>query len=197
MIALCCLLSLVVVACSGGEDDSELAQEEGASGVAVGGDQGGLTADAASEAGSVALPVPPEESEGPVSVDAGVNAWVDAATDAESTFATDVDTASYTLARAAVERGALPDPAGVRVEEFVNAQPGGYTAPQEGFAIRVDQTTSTLRSEPDAQLVRVGLQAAVPPGPRAPIALTFVVDTSGSMERAKAAWSSCAARSTC
>lgn len=125
--------------------------------------------------------LPPPDQAGPVSVDAGVNPWIDTRDDAQSTFATDVDTASYALTRAAVEGGALPDPASVRVEEFVNALPGGYEAPAEGFRIQIDGTTSPLRSEPGARLVRIGLQAARPAGPRAPVALTFVVDTSGSM----------------
>src|SRR5690349_5326801 len=40
--------------------------------------------------------------------DYGVNPWTDAAKDRLSTFAADVDTASYTLARRKLSEGALP-----------------------------------------------------------------------------------------
>ncbi len=54
------------------------------------------------------------------------------ATSPPRTFAADVDTGSYSLARAYLERGALPDEAAVRVEEFVNAFDYGYRAAREG-----------------------------------------------------------------
>src|SRR5690606_16171230 len=62
--------------------------------------------------------------------DWGKNPWVETAKDRLSTFAADVDTASYTIARRKLEEGTLPPPASVRVEEFVNyfryafAEPG-------------------------------------------------------------------------
>lgn len=53
----------------------------------------------------------------------GVNPFVNTLRDHLSTFAMDVDTASYTLARAALRAGKLPDPKTIRVEEFINAFP--------------------------------------------------------------------------
>ena len=50
----------------------------------------------------------------------GVNPFIDTEDDHLSTFAMDVDTASYTVARRFVQDGNLPDPDSVRVEEFVN-----------------------------------------------------------------------------
>ena len=71
--------------------------------------------------------------------DPGVNSFVDAAEDRESTFGLDVDTASYTIARRWIEDGNLPDPASIRVEEFVNAFDQGYAAPEaDTFAIHAD-----------------------------------------------------------
>jgi len=137
--------------------------------------------------GSVAAPQPPPVEQapppdGPVSADPGVNGWTETASDPLSTFATDVDTASYALARGAVRRGVLPEPGAVRVEEFVNALDGGYAPPADGaFSVSVDATTSPFRSEEGARLVRVGLRAADPAQDRRPVALTFVVDVSGSM----------------
>src|SRR4051812_47962717 len=56
-----------------------------------------------------------------------------------STFALDVDTASYGYARGTLKEGRLPDPAQVRPEEFVNAFRQGYAEPPgDGFAIQVD-----------------------------------------------------------
>jgi len=50
----------------------------------------------------------------------GVNPFVDARQDHLSTFAMDVDTASYALARRYIMEGHLPPAEAVRVEEFVN-----------------------------------------------------------------------------
>src|SRR5690606_23099004 len=53
--------------------------------------------------------------------EAGTHPFVATRADALSTFALDVDTGSYTLVRSYLERGQLPPPAAVRVEEIVNA----------------------------------------------------------------------------
>ncbi|MEI7903135.1 MAG: von Willebrand factor type A domain-containing protein, partial [bacterium] len=52
---------------------------------------------------------------------AAFNPFVAAAGQPFSTFAMDVDTASYTLTRQAVRSGAMPEPERVRTEEIVNA----------------------------------------------------------------------------
>ena len=110
-----------------------------------------------------------------------------------STFAMDVDTASYTYARGQVLDGRRPDPATVRPEEFVNAFKQGYRQPDgNGFTIQVDgaRLPSTHRIGPgpvpedgsSVRLMRVGLQTrAENPAARPDAALTFVIDVSGSM----------------
>src|SRR5690606_12521578 len=50
----------------------------------------------------------------------GVNPFIDTEDDALSTFALDVDTGSYTIARRFLADGFLPDKDSVRVEEYVN-----------------------------------------------------------------------------
>ena len=50
-----------------------------------------------------------------------VNPWVLSEQDALSTFALDVDTASYALCRQYIQHGFLPPAGAVRMEEFVNA----------------------------------------------------------------------------
>ena len=54
-------------------------------------------------------------------VDSGDSTFVATADDAESTFALDVDTGSYRTALAQLASGSAPDPASIRVEEWLNA----------------------------------------------------------------------------
>src|SRR5919106_2129520 len=69
----------------------------------------------------------------------GVNPFIDTEDDALSTFALDVDTGSYTVARRVLTDGNLPDRDSVRVEEYVNAFPTAFDAPSaDPFAIAVD-----------------------------------------------------------
>ncbi|MCX4575079.1 VWA domain-containing protein [Streptomyces sp. NBC_01571] len=98
-----------------------------------------------------------------------------------STFALDVDTASYGYARRSLADGRLPDPATVRPEEFVNSFRQDYRRPEgNGFSVTVDGART--RDE-DWSLVRVGLatRTSAREGERPPAALTFVIDVSGSM----------------
>jgi Ca-activated chloride channel homolog len=116
--------------------------------------------------------------------DPGVNPFVDPREDNESTFGLDVDTASYTVARRYVGDGFLPDPASVRVEEFVNYFDQGYAAPEaDAFAIHLDGGPSPFIA-PDEVMLRIGLKAReVSERSRPAAALTFVIDVSGSMAR--------------
>ena len=112
----------------------------------------------------------------------GYRQFIDASQDPISTFALDVDTGSYTITRRWLEEGVLPPPEAVRVEEFVNAFDYDYEVPRRGLEISVDGGPSPF--DRDNVLVRVGVQAEViPDGERPPVALTFIVDTSGSMDQ--------------
>ncbi|MFJ8127725.1 vWA domain-containing protein [Streptomyces hydrogenans] len=98
-----------------------------------------------------------------------------------STFALDVDTASYGYARRSLADGRLPDPATVRPEEFVNSFRPDYPRPaDDGFSVTVDGARTGAEGW---SLVRVGLatRGADRTDERPPAALTFVVDVSGSM----------------
>jgi Ca-activated chloride channel homolog len=116
--------------------------------------------------------------------DPGVNPFVDPVEDRVSTFALDVDTASYTIAQRYVDDGNRPDPASVRVEEWVNAFDQGYPEPDDDtFAIIADGGPTPFTGR-DEVLLRIGLQARdVRKHAREDAALTFVIDTSGSMAR--------------
>ncbi|KFG75446.1 vWA domain-containing protein [Streptomyces mutabilis] len=98
-----------------------------------------------------------------------------------STFALDVDTASYGYARRTLAEGRLPDPSTVRPEEFVNSFRQDYDRPDgDGFTVTVDGARA---DEEDWSLIRVGLatRSAEQRDERPPAALTFVIDVSGSM----------------
>ena len=113
--------------------------------------------------------------------DYGIRTFVDTRFDPLSTFSLDVDTGSYTIGRNFVEQGQLPPRESVRVEEYVNFFDYGYDAPRDGLDIEVDGGPSPF--DDDTWLVRVGVQAAeIEADERQPVALTFVVDTSGSMD---------------
>ena len=114
----------------------------------------------------------------------GVNPSIDPSQDRVSTFGLDVDTASYTVARRYINDGNLPDPASVRVEEYVNFFDQGYAAPQNGtFAIYCDGGPSPFLNE-DEVLLRIGIKARdVTRRERPDASLTFVIDISGSMAR--------------
>lgn len=112
----------------------------------------------------------------------GDNAVVRAADDPLSTFAADVDTASWALARNYLVQGHLPPKAAVRTEECVNAFRQELAPPAEGdFAIQLEAAPTPFAPEGHL-LLRVGLKAReVARAERKPLNLVFVVDKSGSM----------------
>ena len=115
----------------------------------------------------------------------GVNPFLDTEDERLSTFAMDVDTASYSVARRYLTEGHLPPSEAVRVEEFVNAFKYDYTAPTEGaFAIHFEGAPSKFADTKRTRLLRIGLKGRViPDEDRKDAILTFVIDVSGSMDR--------------
>lgn len=113
----------------------------------------------------------------------GVNPLIPAEEDALSTFAVDVDNASYTLARLYLQQGNLPPQEAVRLEECVNFFRQDYpTFHDDDFRIFVDGAPAPFN--PGYELVRVGIAArSVAPEDRRPADLVFVIDVSGSMDR--------------
>lgn len=113
----------------------------------------------------------------------GVNPFVSAEDDNLSTFAVDIDDASFIMARTYLQRGNLPPEEVIRVEEFVNHFDYGYDAPErEPFNIFIEGSPSPFGK--GYNLLRIGIKGRViPPDDRKPAVLTFVVDVSGSMAR--------------
>jgi Ca-activated chloride channel family protein len=116
----------------------------------------------------------------------GVNPFVDTEDDHLSTFATDVDTGSYTVCRGYLHDGHLPPEKAVRVEEFVNYFKYGYEAPQEDdFAVYTEGCPWSFgEGRKNSYLLRIGLKGKqISEENRKPAILTFVIDVSGSMSR--------------
>ena len=114
----------------------------------------------------------------------GDNAFENALIDNQSTFATDVDTASYTLARNYLAKGHVPPREQVRTEEFVNFFRADVPPPFEStFGIHMELAPSPFGQAGEHWMLRVVVRGKdVERTERAPLSLTFVIDTSGSMK---------------
>jgi Ca-activated chloride channel family protein len=113
--------------------------------------------------------------------DYGTNYFVRTRDDRFSTFAVDVDDASYTLARRYLQEGNLPPREAIRLEEFVNHFDYGYNPPDhDKFRIFTELAPSPFR--PDLSVMKIGIKGReTERGERKPMNLTFVIDVSGSM----------------
>jgi Ca-activated chloride channel family protein len=105
-------------------------------------------------------------------------------TDPVSTFSIDVDTASYSFVRGLLKDGYLPDPDAVRLEEMINYFPYDYPAPTS-LDVPFKATMAVVPTPWNArtELLEIGIKGYVPPATeRKPMNLTFLIDTSGSMD---------------
>ncbi len=114
----------------------------------------------------------------------GDNAFVFAHQDPLATLSADVDTASYALARNYLRSGNLPPEAAVRTEEFLNYFKPDVPAPSEStFAIHTELAPSRFGPTADHWMLRVVVRGKeVSKEERKPLALTIVLDVSGSMK---------------
>ena len=100
-----------------------------------------------------------------------------------STFSVDVDTASYSFVRSALNRGVLPQRDAVRVEELINYFDYGYQVADtraEPFKANVSIMPTPWNTH--TKLMRIGIKGFELPRTDAPKAnLVFLIDTSGSM----------------
>ncbi|HEX5724595.1 MAG TPA: VWA domain-containing protein [Longimicrobiaceae bacterium] len=100
-----------------------------------------------------------------------------------STFAIDVDAASYGNVRRFLGGGSLPPIDAVRIEELVNYFDYDYPDPEDGHPFSVTTETSTAPWNPAHRLVHVGIQGRRMDARDLPPAnLVFLVDVSGSMD---------------
>ncbi|MEZ4339286.1 MAG: VWA domain-containing protein [Sandaracinaceae bacterium] len=112
------------------------------------------------------------------------NDFVPTRDEAISTFAVDVDTASFTNVRRFLFDGMLPPPDAVRVEEMLNYFDHDYAAPsaRERHPFLVHTETGECPWAPTHRLLQVGVQGRrLHPSDLPPRNLVFLVDVSGSM----------------
>jgi secreted protein with Ig-like and vWFA domain len=108
--------------------------------------------------------------------------FLSAADNPLSTFAIDVDTASYANVRRFITQGQLPPAGAVRTEELINYFPYRYPAPGPGQPFAASMEVAACPWNPEARLVRIGLKGReVPITDRPPANLVFLIDVSGSM----------------
>ncbi|WP_248305022.1 VWA domain-containing protein [Devosia sp. FKR38] len=110
-----------------------------------------------------------------------------AAEEPVSTFSIDVDTASYSYVRRALEDGYVPEPDAVRIEEMVNYFPYDYPAATGADApFKPTMAVFPTPWNPKTELLQIGIKGYVPPadGVHKPSNLVFLIDTSGSMDEA-------------
>ena len=151
----------------------------GGLGLRGGGAVGGV---AMGRAFGAAAPAADQVGDGETYGDYGVNSWTDTAKDHLSTFAADVDTASYTIARRKIVEGQMPPAESVRVEEFLNYFKYRYPQP-EGGALGVTMDAAPSPFSAGKHLLRVGIQGRrLSVSERKAAHLTFLVDVSGSMQ---------------
>lgn len=99
-----------------------------------------------------------------------------------STFAVDVDTASYSNTRRFLNENQLPPKDAVRIEEFINYFSYDYPQPVGTAPFSVTTEVSSCPWDASHRLVHIGLQGKriaqenLPPGN-----LVFLIDVSGSM----------------
>ncbi|MEK7683944.1 MAG: von Willebrand factor type A domain-containing protein, partial [Verrucomicrobiota bacterium] len=109
---------------------------------------------------------------------------VSARDNAFSTFSLNVSDVSFKLAGASLESGAMPDPASIRVEEFVNAFNYRDPAPQPGARLAFAWERARYPFAHNRDVLRFSIQtAARGREPQKPLNLVILLDNSGSMER--------------
>ena len=99
-----------------------------------------------------------------------------------STFAAEVDTASYSIVRSMLRLGQIPPKDAIRIEELINYFPYDYPNPvgDQAFASQVSVVQTPWNE--NTKLVHIGIKGKeVSPDARKPLDVVFLVDTSGSM----------------
>lgn len=99
-----------------------------------------------------------------------------------STFAIDVDTASYANVRRFLNQGRRPPVDAVRIEELLNYFPYRYAPPAGSDPVGVTLEVAAAPWAPGHRLVRIGLKGReIATGERPAANLVFLLDVSGSM----------------
>ncbi|MBN2413099.1 von Willebrand factor type A domain-containing protein [candidate division KSB1 bacterium] len=103
-----------------------------------------------------------------------------------STFAADVDAASYSNARRFIMRDQLPYKDAVRSEEFINYFNYDYKIPEDEHPLSINMEYSECPWNEKCQLIHIGLQGKkLSKADQKPSNLVFLIDVSGSMNDPK------------
>ena len=101
----------------------------------------------------------------------------------QSTFAIDVDTASYSNVRRLIRSGVKPPKGAIRLEELVNYFPYDYSEPKGESPFSVTTENAKCPWASDHQLMRVALRGrSIDFASRKPCNIVFLIDVSGSMQ---------------
>lgn len=99
-----------------------------------------------------------------------------------STFAADVDTASYANVRRMILENGSVEADAVRIEELINYFSYDYKEPEEGEPFSVTTEIAECPWNENAKLLQIGMQAKkMNPEEIQPSNLVFLIDVSGSM----------------
>ena len=110
------------------------------------------------------------------------NGFISPTKEALSTFAVDVDAASYSNVRRIINSGQLPQKDAVRVEEMINYFQYDLKAPTNGDPVKIYTELTTAPWNKEHQLMRIALKAKdIQKGDLKPSNLVFLIDVSGSM----------------
>lgn len=112
----------------------------------------------------------------------GVKPFLETRAEPLSTFSIDVDTAAYSNVRRFLNRGQMPPPDAVRIEEMVNYFAYNYPQPTDHHPFAVAVQGAPTPWDPNHRLVRIGVKGKeVAAAERPPANLVFLLDVSGSM----------------
>lgn len=110
------------------------------------------------------------------------NSWMSVSNSPLSTFAADVDTASYSQIRNNINNGYEVDASMVRIEEMINYFHYDYEAPKAGDKFGVYTEYTDCPWNKDTKLALVSLSTEAIDFSEAPASnIVFLIDTSGSM----------------
>src|SRR4029079_16097946 len=102
-----------------------------------------------------------------------------------STFSLNVSDVSFKLGAASLEKGQLPDPAGIRSEEFINAFDYRDPEPPANVPVAFASERAQYPFAQNRDLLRFSIKTAAQGRDAGkPLNLVLLVDNSGSMERA-------------
>lgn len=110
------------------------------------------------------------------------NKFINPLKEALSTFAADVDAASYSNVRRFINQGQLPPADAVRIEEMINYFQYDLKAPTNGDPVNITTELTQAPWNTQHQLLRISLKAKNVPADKLPSSnFVFLIDVSGSM----------------